>query len=611
MRAPRPAQPGLPRIALRSQRSAPRPTHLVQFYESDSFLADSVGRFIGGALEAGHNGLVIATGSHLAHIEERFRERGIDLTAARAAGRYVGLDAEETLARLLTQGEPGDARFAEALSAVVNSVAGHGGLPMRAFGELVAILWARGEDRRAVRLEAAWNDLMVAHPISLLCAYPMPGFGRAADEEPFLEICGEHGAVLPAESYVDGAAPDERLRSIARLQQKATALEAEIVERKELERLLKRREEELSDFLENAVEGLHRVGPDGTILWANAAEMTMLGYAHDEYIGHPAREFHVEPGAFDDMWERLLRGEPLRDWPARLRCKDGSIKDVLIHANALHEDGRLVHTRGFTRDVTERVLAEARLAALLERERAARADAERLVRSKDEFVATLSHELRTPLTAMLGWLRLVRRGELEPRKLGQAFEVLERNARAQARLIEDLVDASRILTGHLRLESRPLDLAALIEDAVDGIRPAAEARGVRLEAVLDATVGPVPGDRDRLSQVVANLLTNAIKYTPEGGRVEIALRRAGAGVEITVTDSGIGIPPGFMSQLFERFSQAGAARVRGRAGLGLGLAIVRDLVELHGGSVRAESAGEGLGATFTVSLPAPVGFPPG
>jgi PAS domain S-box-containing protein len=737
----------------------------------------------------------------------------------------------------------------------------------------------------------------------------------------------------------------------------ASKVARDITDRKRAEDALRQSEQELSDFFENAVVGLHWVGPDGTILRANRAELEMLGYAPEEYLGHHIAEFHADRTAISDILRRLQAGEVLHEYEARLRCKDGSIKHVLIDSSVMWEKGEFVHTRCFTRDITERKQAEfellerARLSALganvglaltqtnalpemlhacaeamvrhldaafariwtlnqeeqvlelrasagmythldgphsripvgmykigfiaqeraphmtndvandprvsdkewvkregmvafagyplivaervvgvmaifarqhlteailqamssiansialgIERKRAevelreqseiietvnrvgqavageldlhklvqsvtdaateitdahfgsffynvldetgasytlytlsgvpreafahfpmpratdlfgptfrgegtilindvkkdprygknspyygmpeghlpvvsymavpvisrtgevygglffgdpkegvfterasriveglaaqaavamdnarlyeaaqrARAEAEQSAREnerlyreaqessrlKDEFLATVSHELRTPLTAILGWAHLLRTGQFNGDSNLKAIETIERNARAQSQLIDDLLDVSRIITGKLRIDVRPVDPNSFIESALEAVRPAAEAKGVRVQRIMDTGVVTVSGDPVRMQQVIWNLLSNAIKFTPKGGRVQIRLERVNSHVEIAISDTGAGIAPEFLPYVFDRFRQADQRTTRQHGGLGLGLAIVRHLVELHGGSVRAESPGKGQGATFTVMLPvAPV-----
>jgi signal transduction histidine kinase len=241
---------------------------------------------------------------------------------------------------------------------------------------------------------------------------------------------------------------------------------------------------------------------------------------------------------------------------------------------------------------------------LLERERAAREEAERANRMKEEFLATVSHELRTPLSAISGWAQYLRQGEPSPEEVREALEVIERNAWAQTQIVEDLLDMSRIVSGKLRLEVRTIDLPKVIRAGMETVRTAADARGVRLEAVLEAEAGVVRGDEARLQQVVWNLLTNAVKFTPKGGLVRVVLRPCGQGhLDIVVSDTGAGIEPQFLPHMFDRFRQADSSITRKHTGLGLGLAIVRHLVELHGGTVWAHSEGPGRGADFTVRLP--------
>jgi CheY-like chemotaxis protein len=222
---------------------------------------------------------------------------------------------------------------------------------------------------------------------------------------------------------------------------------------------------------------------------------------------------------------------------------------------------------------------------------------------KDEFLATLSHELRTPLNAILGWSQVLTSSGGDDKRLADGLRTIERNARAQAQIIEDLLDMNRIVNGKVRLDVQRITLEPILRAAVDGITPAADAKGVKLQAVLDPLAGPVSGDPARLQQVFWNLLSNAVKFTPRGGRVQVVLERVNSHLEASVIDSGEGIKPEFLPHVFDRFRQADATTTRRHGGLGLGLAIVKQLVELHGGSVRAKSAGVGQGSTFTVSLP--------
>ncbi|HET9227231.1 MAG TPA: response regulator [Thermoanaerobaculia bacterium] len=263
------------------------------------------------------------------------------------------------------------------------------------------------------------------------------------------------------------------------------------------------------------------------------------------------------------------------------------------------------------REIRVRQWAEEERAKLLLREQDLRKQAEEANRIKDEFLATLSHELRTPLNAILGWAQVLRSGKVDEETTARALEAVERNARAQAQLISDLLDVSRIITGKLRLELKPVELPRIIEAALDSVRPAADARQIPIRVTIHSGVGPLVGDPDRLQQVVWNLVSNAIKFTPQGGSVEVRLAQRDGQAEIAVQDTGAGIRPDFLPYAFDRFRQAESSTTRQHGGLGLGLSIVRHLVELHGGTVAVESEGEGKGATFTVRLPIRLGVDSG
>ncbi len=276
---------------------------------------------------------------------------------------------------------------------------------------------------------------------------------------------------------------------------------------------------------------------------------------------------------------------------------------AIAYENAkLYSDAQL-HATELQLEIAERKQAEEERAQLLIREQAARAEAEQANRTKDEFLATLSHELRTPLTAILGWSHLVRTGKLDEPQLSRAVETIERNARSQSQLIDDLLDVSRIITGKLQIEPRPVDVRSVIEAAIDAVRPSFEAKNIKFETVMGPSAGLVSGDANRLQQIFWNLFSNAVKFTPPGGRVRVDVKRRVSRIRISVSDTGIGISPDFLPYIFDRFRQADGSTTRVHGGLGLGLSIVKHLVELHEGSVEVKSQGQDQGSTFTVSLP--------
>jgi PAS domain S-box-containing protein/excisionase family DNA binding protein len=583
------------------QDAAPT-SHLVRFYETDDALVDAVGSYVEAGLQASQVCVVLATTAHHAALESRLGAVGVDVTALAAAGQYIALDAADTLAQIMVGGEPSSEAFADVVGTVI-AEAGSSGRGVRAFGEMVGMLAMDRNHGAAIRLEALWNDLQQAYPFALYCAYPMAAFGDADFAGAFDEITAGHSRVVPAESYPALASEDDRLRAVAALQQQAASLAADVAERRRAEERLRQSEQQLRDFVENATEGLHWVGPDGRVLWVNRAELELLGYTEEEYIGHSIAEFHADADVVEDILRRLSSGESLYGYEARLRAKDGSIRFVLLNSSVYRENGQFVHTRCFTRDITERKLAELEREALLERERAIRAEAEAALRVRDEFVSIAAHELRTPLTTLkahadVALRRVARAGQLEPQRAIEALGTIASQSDKLSRLLGHLLDVSRLEAGKLTLERRPTDLAALSRQIVDAAQARSEHHGIDLTApeTLVANVDPL-----RIEQVLVNLLDNASKYSPNGGSIEVAVSSVGEdSAKVAVRDHGLGIPPEKRAWMFERFYQAHGEGYR--SGLGLGLYVSRQIVELHGGQISAEFPLDG-GSEFTVRLP--------
>jgi PAS domain S-box-containing protein len=358
-------------------------------------------------------------------------------------------------------------------------------------------------------------------------------------------------------------------------------------------------------------DGVISTDRESRVTFMNPVAESLTGWSAGEAAGRPLVE--VCPIVSESTREpiespvaHVLRESGVVSLPGcpLLLGRDGVERHIDDSAAPIRDEtGQIVGVVLVFRDVTERRRAELGREQLLARERAARRAAEAASRAKDDFLATMSHELRTPVTAIVGWSRMLRTRNLAGPAAARALEIIERNAQAQVLLIHDLLDVSRIVTGKFRLENRPVDLAHVIEAAADSIRPVAEAKGIRLDLDLEPEAGLIAGDANRLEQVLWNLLSNAIRFVPGGGQVQIVLRRKSSRLELSVGDTGQGIAADLLPHIFERFRQGDSAAARQHGGLGLGLAIVSHLVELHGGTVRAASPGAGAGATFTISLP--------
>jgi PAS domain S-box-containing protein len=341
-------------------------------------------------------------------------------------------------------------------------------------------------------------------------------------------------------------------------------------------------------------------------LWNPAAER-IFGWLSAEVIGRqmpiiPAERLTTFQSSFRDI-PRAAKATSIRQTEVSCLRKNGSPLELEVWEAPLQDASGAGSTLYILSDITARKLADEERSDLLNRAQTARLEAERTSRLKDEFLATLSHELRTPLNAILGWARLLHGGQLDAETASRAIESVERNAKIQTKLVEDLLDVSSIITGKWRLETRPVDLCTSVESSLDAIRTTVEAKEITLEKDLDSRVGLILGDPSRVQQILWNLLSNAVKFTAKGGHIQVRVAREGANAAISVQDNGKGITEEFLPYVFERFRQADGSLTRKFGGLGLGLAIARHLTELHGGTIEVESAGEHQGAKFTVKLP--------
>lgn len=461
---------------VRSWQETGSDDHFVQFYDADNFLLDAVVGFIADALRSGGAGIVVATPPHREGVEQRLADQGIDLTQARARGRYLWLDAAETLDRFMVDGWPDAVRFTEVIGGLIRQMSA-GGQRVNIYGEMVALLADEGNFGATVRLEELWNELQQDQTFALFCGYPMSHLAGPEHAELLQQVCTAHAHVIPAESYTASTTVDDRSRVIAELQQKAAWLEAEITQRKHAERQL---------------------------------ELALVA------------------------------------------------------------------------------------------ERAARDQAEAALRLRDEFLAVSAHELKTPVTSLLLNAQLmVRRHAHEAPALAEELRLMSAQASKLSKLVAQLLDLSRLQAGKLTLNPEPCDLAALVEGAAATARTwtASHRITVHASAPLNAQV-----DALRLEQVLSNLLDNAIRYSPDGGDIVVtAAQLPDGGVQLTVRDHGLGIEPGKRDRIFERFYQAHSDGYK--SGMGLGLYVSRNIVELHGGQLCVEFP-EGGGTRFVIRLPA-------
>jgi len=388
-------------------------------------------------------------------------------------------------------------------------------------------------------------------------------------------------------------------------QHDGVAFVLDIAERKKASEALRESEERFQAFMNHSPTASSITDEDGRIVYLSETYSRIFKMASDDAIGKTVFELYSPEIAsiFLENIRTVARTNEVVETVEPAPRLDGTLGDFLVYKFPILDASGQRLVGGVAIDITERKRVEEEREELLTREQAARAEAEAANRMKDEFLATLSHELRTPLNAMVGWTTLLRTRKFDETTTARALETIDRNTKALSQLIEDLLDVSRIMTGKFRIEMRPVNLASVMDAAIDAVRSPAEAKNIQINSVFEDKVILVSGDPTRLQQIAWNLLTNAIKFTPKGGRIEIRLHRHNSDVQITVTDTGQGIYAEFLPYLFERFRQADASITRKHGGLGLGLAIVRHLVELHGGRIRAQSPGQGQGSTFIVSLP--------
>ena len=464
-----------------------------------------------------------------------------------------------------------------------------------------------GQDTcRRIKQRAEWRDI----PLVMLTARDdrqamIDGINAGADDyiaksADFDVLKARLRAQLRRKHFED---ENRRIREkLVRSETEATARKQVEAERAKLDQRLRDLQFYTRSLIESNIDALMTTDPSGIITDVNKEMEALTGCTRDELIGAPFKNYFTDSARAEAAINLVLREKRVTNYELTARARDGTTTVVSYNASTFYDrDRTLQGVFAAARDVTERK----RLDQALEEKNVELEQANHL---KDEFLATVSHELRTPLNAILGWARMLASTPLPPDRTRHAIGTIERNAAALALIIDDLLDMSRIVAGTLHLAPQPVDLVAVTQATLDAVRPSAVTKHLHLAFSPDVpAVELVPGDAGRLQQVISNLLTNAIKFTPEGGRVDVFIERSNDHVEVRVVDTGQGISPDFLPYVFERFRQADGATTRRHTGLGLGLAIVRQLVELHGGTVHAASEGVGHGATFTVSLPMAAG----
>ncbi|MEH1870859.1 hybrid sensor histidine kinase/response regulator [Nostoc sp.] len=482
-----------------------------------------------------------------------------------------------------------------------------------------AMLTEGGINCKLIRVETGADFLaaLEAETFDLILAdYALPSFDgisalkiarNSCPEVPFIFVSAALGEELAIEALKNGATDyvlKQRLGRLVPSVQRALREAKERRERQQAEESLQKSEAKYRQIVDTSYEGIWMIDSQSRTEFVNQRLCEMLGYPAEEMLARSMFYFidHVDGVAPEEKldWHKQ-EGSDLKE--ARLRCKDGSYIWTLISARAiLNEQNQFLGAIAMLTDITDRKRTESERDRLLQLEQKARAEAEAANRIKDEFLAVLSHELRSPLNPIIGWSKLLQSRKFDEISLQKALQTIERNAKLQAQLIEDLLDVSRILQGKLNLNMMPVNLAFTIEAAMETVHLAAEAKTIQIETALDPQE-KVLGDSARLQQVFWNLLSNAVKFTATGGKVNVRLESIDAQVQITVSDTGKGIHPDFLPHVFDYFRQGDGTTTRKFGGLGLGLAIARHLVEMHGGTIWGESLGEDKGAIFTVRLP--------
>ncbi|MCP3711540.1 ATP-binding protein [Paraburkholderia sp. CNPSo 3274] len=576
--------------------------HFVHFYDEDAPLVQRVADYVEQALRAGGSAVVIATAPHLAMLQDRL---GIHYRVSPGKssdgsdpdpGPLVLMDADVALAALSVDDWPDEQRFHSTVGAAIARAAARGG-PVHAFGEMVGLLCERGRQAAALHLERLWSALGANYRFSLMCGYPRRLFPTSNETAIFQDICAAHTRVLPDDVFTNAPATDA-FRLAALWRQKAGALEAEMLRRQRTER-------QRDDMLVNSpVASALLVGPEHRFWLANRAFQAMAG--RDDLAGSRYVDVYPhEPRVMEGLGQVLKDGNPvvLEEYRGHgAPCTRDQGRIFTLHMNPLGSvTGQAVDSVMLTAiDETDHVLARERLENLHAERARLLAGLENASRAKDEFLAMLGHELRNPLAPIVTALELMQLHGAQGTSREQS--IIRRQVGHLERLVDDLLDVSRIARGDVVLKKETVSICEVIDRAVEMAGPLLEQRGHRLDVEVAGDIA-CEADPARIAQVISNLLTNAARYTDAPGDIRVLARSEGGWITIQVRDNGIGMTPETLGRIFDTFYRGKPEDGRGAGGLGLGLALVKNLVELHGGRVHAQSDGRGRGSEFVVELP--------
>ncbi|MCI0350600.1 MAG: PAS domain S-box protein [Acidobacteriales bacterium] len=565
--------------------------HTVQFYSDDQFLLDALGRLIGAALGAGDAGIVIATQAHRDELARRLTLRGLDVAEALEEGRYVVLDAAETLSRFMVNGWPDAQRFKDLISAVITRAqesAHRRGACVTVFGEMVALLWAEGKTEAALRLEQLWNELAQSHAFSLVCAYPLAGFYREDHAGPLQRICAEHTEVIPAESYTL-ASEDERLRHVAGWQQKAIALEDETVQRRKAEESATR----LAAIVESAEDAIASKDLNGIVTSWNQAAERMFGYKAEEIIGKPITTI-IPPELHSDeafILDKIRRGERIEHFETVRRTKDGRLIDVSLTISPVKNgEGEIIGAAKIARDITERKQTEEGLRR-----------AEKLA-ATGQLAASIAHEINNPMQSLTNLLALMAYRS----SLDEGTRELLSLAEAELARMSHI---SRQMLSFYRESDRPVPVSVteVLDDVLELYAMRVKANRIKVERRYDCAEA-IHAFPVEMRQLFANLVGNAIEAVGERGRILVHVfagrewsNGGRRGLRIVIADNGHGIRAEFRNRIFEAFFTT-----KKEKGTGLGLWVVRGIVSKHEGLIRWRSSTKPgrSGTVFSVFLPA-------